>query len=145
MLSLGTDVFLAFWIASTSSFFFIAGRPARPIPVEKAYLTRQANARFAEEVAAMTGHLLYLDAVTFKQSFQPTRAELEAALRLEVVAQDAVGADRAHTPAAQLGQQRAQVSRRPGCSPVEPHPLRRQRELERGLSATGVRVTTPPR
>ena len=71
--------------------FFVAGRPALAIPVEKDYLTGKANPRYDEEVAAMRGHLLYLDAVTFKQSFQPTRAELEAALRLEVVSQDAVG------------------------------------------------------
>ena len=71
--------------------FFVAGRPALAIPVEKDYLTGRANPSYAEEVAAMRGHLLYLDAVTFKQSFQPTRAELEAALRLEVVSRDAIG------------------------------------------------------
>jgi len=71
--------------------FFVAGRAARPIPVERDYLTGTANPHYPDEVAAMTGHLLYLDAVTFKQSFQPTIAELEAALRLEVVARDAVG------------------------------------------------------
>ena len=35
--------------------------------------------------------IAYFDAITFKRSFQPSRAELQAALLLEVVAQDEVG------------------------------------------------------
>jgi hypothetical protein len=71
--------------------YFVTGRPSMAIPAEKDYLTGNANPRFAEEVASMHGYLAYFDAITFKRSFQPTRAELEAALRLEVVAHDAVG------------------------------------------------------
>ncbi len=71
--------------------FFVTGRPALAIPAEKDYLTGKANPRYAEEVAAMRGYIAYFDAITFKRSFQPSRAELEAALRLEVVAQDTVG------------------------------------------------------
>ncbi|HVL05317.1 MAG TPA: phospholipid carrier-dependent glycosyltransferase [Acidimicrobiales bacterium] len=70
---------------------FIAGRPALAIPVEKDYLTGEANARFAEELAAMRGYIAYFDAITFKRSFQPSRTDLEAALRLEVVLHDGVG------------------------------------------------------
>ena len=71
--------------------FFLTGRPALAIPAEKDYLTGEANPRFAEELAALRGYIAYFDAITFKRSFQPSRAELEAALRLEVVAQDDVG------------------------------------------------------
>ena len=71
--------------------YFVTGRPSLAVPAEKDYLTGQANPRFAEEVAAMRGYLAYFDAITFKRSFQPTRAELEASLRLEIVAQDPVG------------------------------------------------------
>ena len=71
--------------------YFVTGRPSLAIPAEKDYLTGKANPRFAEEVASMHGYLAYFDAITFKRSFQPTRVELEAALRLEVVAQDAIG------------------------------------------------------
>jgi hypothetical protein len=71
--------------------YFVTGRPSLAIPVEKDYLTGKANPRFEQEVASMHGYLAYFDAITFKRSFQPTRGELEAALRLEVVAQDAVG------------------------------------------------------
>ncbi len=70
---------------------FITGRPALAIPAEKDYLTGKANPRFAEELAALRGYIAYFDAITFKRSFQPSRAELEAALRLEVVTQDQVG------------------------------------------------------
>lgn len=70
---------------------FLAGRPSLAIPPEKDYLTGEPNPDFATDVAAMRGHLAYFDAITFKSSFQPTRAELEAALRLEIVTQDAVG------------------------------------------------------
>lgn len=71
--------------------FFVAGRPALAIPAEKDYLTGKANPRYAEELAALRGYIAYFDAITFKRSFQPSRAELEAALRLEVVAHDDVG------------------------------------------------------
>ena len=71
--------------------FFVTGRPALAIPAEKDYLTGKSNPHYAEEVAALRGYIAYFDAITFKRSFQPSRAELEAALRLEVVAQDAVG------------------------------------------------------
>jgi hypothetical protein len=71
--------------------FFVTGRPALAIPAEKDYLTGEANPRYAEEVAAMRGYIAYFEAITFKRSFQPSRAELEAALRLEVVLQDQVG------------------------------------------------------
>lgn len=70
--------------------FFVAGRPALAIPAEKDYLTGEPNPRYAEELAAMHGYIAYFDAVTFKRSFQPSRAELEANLPLEVVAHDAV-------------------------------------------------------
>lgn len=69
---------------------FLTGRASRAIPPEKEYLTGEANPRYAEELAAMRGYLLYFDAITFKRSFQPSRAELEAAVPLKVVAQDAV-------------------------------------------------------
>ena len=71
--------------------FFVTGRPALAIPAEKNYLTGEANPHYAEEVAAMRGYIAYFDAITFKRSFQPSRPELEAALRLDVVAQDEVG------------------------------------------------------
>ncbi|MDP1804992.1 MAG: hypothetical protein Q8K72_07495, partial [Acidimicrobiales bacterium] len=71
--------------------FFITGRPALAIPAEKDYLTGEANPRYTEELAALRGYIAYFDAITFKRSFQPARADLEAALRLEVVAQDQVG------------------------------------------------------
>ena len=70
---------------------FVAGRPALAIPAQKDYLTGKANPRFAEELAAMRGYIAYFDAITFKRSFQPSRADLEAALALEIVAQDSVG------------------------------------------------------
>jgi hypothetical protein len=71
--------------------FFVTGRPALAVPAEKDYLTGQANPHYAEEVAAMRGYIAYFDAITFKRSFQPSRADLEAARRLEIVAQDHVG------------------------------------------------------
>lgn len=70
---------------------FVAGRPSRAIPAEKDYLTGRPNPRYREELDAMRGYIAYFDTITFKRSFQPTRAELEAALRLEVVTQDGVG------------------------------------------------------
>jgi hypothetical protein len=71
--------------------FFVTGRLALAIPAEKDYLTGKSNPHYAEEVAALRGYIAYFDAITFKRSFQPSRAELEAALQLEIVAQDAVG------------------------------------------------------
>ncbi|HET7719022.1 MAG TPA: hypothetical protein VFK43_03575 [Acidimicrobiales bacterium] len=70
---------------------FVAGRPALAIPAEKDYLTGEANPRYAEELTALRGYIAYFDAITFKRSFQPSRTELEAALRLEIVAHDNVG------------------------------------------------------
>ena len=74
--------------------FFLTGRSALPIPAEKDYLTGRPNLRYDEELAAMRasgGYVAYFDALTFRRSFLPTRAELEAALPLEVVAADALG------------------------------------------------------
>jgi len=74
--------------------FFLTGRSALPIPAEKDYLTGRPNPRYDEELAAMRasgGYLAYFDALTFRRSFLPSRAELEAALTLEVVATDALG------------------------------------------------------
>ncbi len=74
--------------------WFVTGRTSSAIPAEKDYLTGKPNPHYADELAAMRaagGTILYLDAVTFRRSFQPSRAELEAALPLEVVAQDGVG------------------------------------------------------
>lgn len=70
---------------------FVTGRPALAIPAEKDYLTGEANPRYAEELADLRGYIAYFDAITFKRSFQPSRAELEAALPLEVIAQDQFG------------------------------------------------------
>jgi hypothetical protein len=70
--------------------FFLTGRSVLPIPAEKEYLTGRPNPRYAEELDAMHGYLLYFDAITFRRSFLPTRAELEAALPLEVVYRDEV-------------------------------------------------------
>lgn len=71
--------------------YFATGRPALAVPAEKDYLTGQANPHYAEELAAMRGYIAYFDVITFKRSFQPSRAQLEATLRLEIVAQDNVG------------------------------------------------------
>ena len=70
---------------------FVTGRPSAAIPAKRDYLTGKANPHYAEELAAMRGYIAYFDAITFKRSFQPSRAELEAALPLEVIAQDKVG------------------------------------------------------
>lgn len=73
---------------------FLSGRPSFPIPAEKDYLTGRPNPRYAEEVAAIRatgGYLAYLDALTFRRSFLPSRTELEAALPLEVVLADDLG------------------------------------------------------
>lgn len=70
--------------------FFLTGETAVPIPAKKDYLTGKANTHYAEELAAMReGLLLYVD-VAFRRSFQPSRADLEAALPLRVVADDGV-------------------------------------------------------
>jgi hypothetical protein len=74
--------------------FLLTGRSTSPIPAEKEYLTGRRNPRYAEELAAMRasgGLVAYFDALTFRRSFLPTRAELEAALPLEVVMTDDVG------------------------------------------------------
>ena len=71
--------------------YFLTGRSSTAIPAEKDYLTGRPNPQYAGELAAMHGYLAYFDAITFKRSFQPSRAELEASLRLEVVMQDEVG------------------------------------------------------
>ncbi|MGI8807881.1 MAG: glycosyltransferase family 39 protein [Acidimicrobiales bacterium] len=74
--------------------FFVTGRPSTPVPATRDYLTGRPNDRYAEELAAMRasgGYLAYFDAITFRRSFLPSRAELEAALPLEVVATDALG------------------------------------------------------
>ena len=74
--------------------FFLTGRSALPIPAEKDYLTGRPNPRYDEELSAMRasgGYLAYFDALTFRRSFLPSQAELEAALPLEIVAADALG------------------------------------------------------
>lgn len=74
--------------------FFVTGRPSTSIPVTHDYLTGRPNLRYAEELAAMSasgGYLAYFDAITFRRSFHPSRAELEAALQLEVVVKDDLG------------------------------------------------------
>ena len=74
--------------------FLHTGRSTIPIPAEKEYLTGRTNPHYAEELAAMRaggGLVAYFDALTFRRSFLPSRAELEAALPLEVLLQDEVG------------------------------------------------------
>lgn len=74
--------------------FLHTGRSTRPIPAEKDYLTGRANPRYAEELAAIRaggGLVAYFDALTFRRSFLPSRAELEAALPLEPILTDDVG------------------------------------------------------
>ena len=74
--------------------FFHTGRSSIPIPAEKDYLTGRPNPRYADDLAAMRtsgGYLAYFDALTFRRSFLPSRAELEAALPLEVVLTDPLG------------------------------------------------------
>lgn len=66
------------------------GGEASPIPAKRDYLTGRANPTYEEELRAMRGYVAYVDAVTFRQSFLPSRAELEAALPLEVVTSDAL-------------------------------------------------------
>ena len=74
--------------------FFHTGRSSIPIPAEKDYLTGRPNPRYADELATMRttgGYLAYFDALTFRRSFLPSRAELEAALPLEVVRTEPLG------------------------------------------------------
>ena len=70
---------------------FRTGREASPIPAKKDYLTGRANPSYGDELQDMRGYVAYFDAVTFRRSFLPSRAELEAALSLEVVTRDALG------------------------------------------------------
>jgi 4-amino-4-deoxy-L-arabinose transferase-like glycosyltransferase len=67
------------------------GGEALPLPARKDYLTGRANHGYEEELRALRGYIAYFDAVTFRRSFLPSRAELEAVLPLEVVVQDALG------------------------------------------------------
>ena len=73
--------------------FFLTGRTSLPIPAKKDYLTGEANPRYADELAALRDHhgavVVYLN-VPFRRSFQPSRTELEAALPLQLVADDGV-------------------------------------------------------
>jgi 4-amino-4-deoxy-L-arabinose transferase-like glycosyltransferase len=74
--------------------FFVTGRMSTSIPVKHDYLTGRPNPRYPEELAAMRasgGYLAYFDAITFRRSFLPSRAELEAALPLEIVLTDDLG------------------------------------------------------
>ena len=73
---------------------FVTGRVSAPIPVKHDYLTGRPNPGYAEQLAAIRatgGYVAYFDAITFRRSFLPSRAELEAALPLEVVLTDDVG------------------------------------------------------
>jgi hypothetical protein len=67
------------------------GGEASPIPAKKDYLTGRANPTYEDELRAMRGYVAYFDAVTFRRSFLPSRAELEAALPLDVVVSDHLG------------------------------------------------------
>lgn len=67
------------------------GGEASPIPAKKDYLTGRTNPAYEAELRSMHGYIAYVDAVTFRRSFLPSRAELEAALPLDVVASDDVG------------------------------------------------------
>ncbi len=74
--------------------FLHTGRSTVPIPAEKDYLTGRANPRYAEELAVLRaggGLVAYFDALTFRRSFLPSRADLEAALPLEPILTDEVG------------------------------------------------------
>jgi hypothetical protein len=74
--------------------FLHTGRSTLPIPSTTNYLTGEPNPRYAEELAAMRaagGLVAYFDALTFRRSFLPSRADLEATLPLDVVATDALG------------------------------------------------------
>ena len=74
--------------------FLHTGRSSLPIPAERDYLTGRPNPRYADELTAIRaggGYVAYFDALTFRRSFLPSRAELVAALPLEVVATDPLG------------------------------------------------------
>jgi len=74
--------------------FFLTGRTSGPIPARKDYLTGTPNPHYAEELAALRstgGYVLWFEAITFRRSFQPSEADLERDLPLEVVSRDAVG------------------------------------------------------
>jgi len=94
----GADPKRAVYSNGFDALFLLTGRTAQPIPARRNYLTDRPNARFGQEVAAMRadlertgGLLVYFDALTARRSFLPSRAELERALPLEVVATDEVG------------------------------------------------------
>ncbi len=92
-----SDVLRPLYTNAVDGLFFLTGRAVTAIPAKKDYLTGKPNPHYDEELAAMRlalagatqARLLYV-AVPFRRSFQPTQAELEAALPLEVVARDAV-------------------------------------------------------
>lgn len=93
-----TDPSLPVYSNGFDALFLLTGRAAHPIPAERDHLTDRPNLDFDREVAAMhadlerTGGLLvYFDAVTARRSFLPSRAELERALPLFVVAADDLG------------------------------------------------------
>ncbi|MBA3268601.1 MAG: hypothetical protein H0T70_10150 [Acidimicrobiia bacterium] len=74
--------------------FLLTGRHTLPLPVEKNYLTGEDNPRYAEELAAVQrsgGLVAYFDALTARQSFLASQAELERALSLQPMASDDVG------------------------------------------------------
>jgi hypothetical protein len=93
-----TDAALPVYTNGFDALFLLTGRPGIPIPAKKDYLTGRRNPRYLEELAAMRadlersgGLLAYFDAVTARRSFLPSRQELEHALPLSKVTQDAVG------------------------------------------------------
>jgi hypothetical protein len=74
--------------------FLHTGRSTFPIPATKDYLTGRANPDYTDQLAAVRargGLVAYFDALTFRRSFLPSRAELESRLPLELVMQDEVG------------------------------------------------------
>jgi hypothetical protein len=77
---------------------FLTGLPTRPVPAKVEYLTGRPDPAYRDEIEAMRaalvasgGYLAWFDAATFRRSFLPSRAELEATLPLQVVAQDDLG------------------------------------------------------
>jgi hypothetical protein len=77
---------------------FLTGLPANPVPAKVEYLTGRADPAYGNDIEAMRsalaaggGYLAWFDAATFRRSFLPSRAELEATLPLEVVARDGIG------------------------------------------------------
>ncbi len=76
----------------------LTGEPATPIPAKVDYLTGRPNPAYPDQIAAMRsaletsgGYLAWFDAATFRRSFLPSPAEIEATLPLAVVARDDVG------------------------------------------------------